>query len=144
MQVLAFHAGGQRYLVRLSAVRAVVRLRGLRRLPGSAAGLIGVLDVQGVMVAIYDTRQADTAVTAAGSESGVEPGDVLVLEAGWPDQAVGVACDSVEGLLELDSDESDAADWDLRPTGLPGYVETLMRVEGAMVPLVDLVGLARA
>jgi chemotaxis signal transduction protein len=133
--VLAFHSGGQRFLVRLEAVRAVVRLRGVRRLPGSAAGLIGMLDVQGVVVAIYDSRPADP---------GDDSGDVLVLAAGWPDQAVAVACESVEGLLELTSDSAEEAERDLRPTGLPDYVEALLRVDDAMVPLVDLVGLAQA
>jgi chemotaxis signal transduction protein len=135
MRVLAFHASGERYLVRLDAVRAVVRLRGLRRLPGTAGALSGVLDVQETPVAVYETR---TPATLDSQDSG----DVLVLAAGWPENAVGVACDSVEGLLELD----DAADAEAltRPPSLPSYVEQLMRVEGAMVPLVDVVGLAEA
>ena len=138
MRVLAFHAAGERYLVRLDAVRAVVRLRGLRRLPGSGGALSGVLDVQETPVAVYETRPP---VTGKATDS-ADSGDVLVLAAGWPDNAVGVACDSVEGLLELDDD----ADLEAlsRPPSLPSYVEHLMRVEGAMVPLVDVVGLAEA
>jgi chemotaxis signal transduction protein len=135
MRVLAFHAAGERYLVRLDAVRAVVRLRGLRRLPGSAGALSGVLDVQETPVAVYETRPP-------ASVDAHDSGDVLVLAAGWPDNAVGVACDSVEGLLELD-DEADAEALS-RPPSLPSYVEQLMRVEGSMVPLVDVVGLAEA
>lgn len=139
MRVLAFHAAGERYLVRLDAVRAVVRLRGLRRLPGLAGALSGVLDVQDTPVAVYETRPRGAAQTE-------ESGDVLVLAAGWPEHAVGVACDSVEGLLELESDPTGAVDDALgpRPAALPDYVERLMRVEGAMVPLVDVVGLAEA
>ena len=134
MRVLAFHAAGERYLVRLDAVRAVVRLRGLRRLPGSVGALSGVLDVQETPVAVYETR----ARVAAEDESG----DVLVLAAGWPDHAVGIACDGVDGLLELD----DSAPEGLgpRPAALPAYVEGLLRVEGSMVPLVDVIGLAEA
>jgi chemotaxis signal transduction protein len=138
MRVLVFHAAGERYLVRLDAVRAVVRLRGLRRLPGSAGALSGVLDVQETPVAVYEARPPVTGKAPDSADSG----DVLVLAAGWPDNAVGVACDSVEGLLELDDDTDPAAL--SRPPSLPGYVEQLMRVEGAMVPLVDVVGLAEA
>jgi chemotaxis signal transduction protein len=136
MRVLAFHAAGERYLVRLEAVRAVVRLRGLRRLPGSAGALSGVLDVQETSVAVYETRPH---VTSEEQEAG----DVLVLAAGWPEHAVGVACDGVDGLLDLDDDASPDA---LVPrlTALPDYVEGLLRVEGSMVPLVDVVGLAEA
>ena len=63
MRVLAFDAGDERYLVRLDAVRAVVRLRGLRRLPGSTGALAGVLDVQETTVAIYDTRAPGAPIT---------------------------------------------------------------------------------
>jgi chemotaxis signal transduction protein len=132
MRVLAFHAGKERYLVRLDAVRAVVRLRGLRRLPGSTGALAGVLDVQETTVAIYDTR-------APGERSAPDSGgDVLVLAAGWPDHAVGVACDMVEGLLEVPDEQGQ------RPAALPAYVEAMLRVDGALVPLVDVVGLAEA
>ncbi len=136
MRVLAFHSAGERYLVRLEAVRAVVRLRGLRRLPGSAGVLSGVLDVQETPVAIYETRPA----AAPGH---AETGDVLVLAAGWPENAVGIACDGVDGLLEL-SDEAPADAHAPRPPALPSYVEALLRVEGAMLPLVDVIGLAEA
>ncbi len=136
MRVLAFHTAGERYLVRLDAVRAVVRLRGLRRLPGSTGALSGVLDVQETPVAVYETRPRGT-----GEEA--DCGDVLVLAAGWPEHAVGVACDSVEGLIELEEDAS-ADVLSPRPPSLPAYVERLMRVEGSMVPLVDVVGLAEA
>ncbi len=140
MRVLAFCAAGERYLVRLDAVRAVVRLRGLRRLPGTAGALSGVLDVQETPVAVYETRPRVAKDQICGD---VDSGDVLVLAAGWPDHAVGVACDSVEGLLDLD-DEAGPDALGPRPPTLPTYVERLLRVEGAMVPLVDVVGLAEA
>jgi chemotaxis signal transduction protein len=132
--VLAFHSGGERYLVRLEAVRAVVRLRGLRRLPGWSGVLSGVLDVQDTPVAIYETR-ARTADTSTG--------DVLILAAGWPENAAGVACDGVDGLLEL-PDDTAAEALNPRPPALPGYVEALLRVDGTMLPLVDVIGLAEA
>ena len=121
MRVLAFHAAGERYLVRLDAVRAVVRLRGLRRLPGSPGALSGVLDVQETSVAVYETRPP-------ASIDAHDSGDVLVLASGWPEHAVGVACDGVEGLLELD-DDADLESLS-RPPSLPSYVEQLLRVEG--------------
>lgn len=138
MRVLAFHSGSERYLVHLDAVRAVVRLRGLRRLPGSGGALVGVLDVQETAVAIYDTRGAGR----AGGLDDDAGGDVLVLAAGWPDHAIGVACDSVEGLLELPADTELTAT--SRPPHLPSYVEALLRIDGTTVPLVDVVGLAEA
>ena len=133
LRVLAFHADGERYLVRLDAVRAVVRLRGLRRLPGSSGALAGVLDVQETPVAIYETR-------ARRASDAAETGDVLVLAAGWPEHPVGIACDAVDGLLELPGDETLGP----RPPALPSYVEGLLRVEGTMLPLVDVIGLAEA
>ncbi len=140
MRVLAFHADGERYLVRLDAVRAVVRLRGLRRLPGSVGALSGVLDVQETPVAIYETRP-HTGHHAGARE---KTGDVLVLAAGWPEHAVGVACDGVDGLLELDDDDGAPDALGPRPCPLPDYVEGLLRVEGSMLPLVDAMGLAEA
>jgi chemotaxis signal transduction protein len=133
LRVLAFWAGDDRYLVRLEAVRAVVRLRGLRRLPGSSGALVGVLDVQESPVAIYDTRGVRD-----GDEA--DRGDVMVLAAGWPLHAVGVACDRVDGLLEL----AEFAAPEIRSPGLPSYVEALLRVDDALLPLVDVIGLAEA
>ena len=137
MRVLAFHAAGERYLVRLDAVRAVVRLRGLRRLPGAVGAMSGVLDVQETPVAVYETRPRTT-------DAHDESGDVLVLAAGWPEHAVGVACDGVDGLIELADDDCGPDALALRPPALPDYVEALLRVEGAMLPLVDAIGLAEA
>jgi chemotaxis signal transduction protein len=138
LRVLAFWSGNERYLVRLDAVRAVVRLRGVRRLPGSSSALVGVLDVQEIPVAIYDTRPL------TGQSSDPNSGDVMVLAAGWPLHAVGVACDRVDGLLELaessDSPELTAS----RSPGLPSYVEALLRVDDVLLPLVDVIGLAEA
>jgi chemotaxis signal transduction protein len=134
LSVLAFCSGDERYLVRLEAVRAVVRLRGLRRLPGSSGALVGILDVQSTPVAIYDTRQ---------SHDAQHGGDVMVLAAGWPEHAVGVACDRVDALIEL----PDAGPGQLtgpRPPSLPSYVEALLRVDDDLVPLVDVIGLAEA
>ncbi len=139
MRVLAFRSGSERYLVHLDAVRAVVRLRGLRRLPGSGGSLAGVLDVQDTSVAIYDTRAARS---SDGSDDSDARGDVLVLAAGWPDHAIGVACDGVEGLLELPPDTSLTTA--TRPPHLPSYVQALLRIDGTTVPLVDVVGLAEA
>jgi chemotaxis signal transduction protein len=130
MQVLAFRSNDQRYVVRLDAVHTVVRLRRLRRLPGSAGALAGVLHVQDTPVAVYETR-----TTPAQS------GDVLVLSAGWPGHAIGVACDHVEELLEVDELREAAAD---RPSRLPAYVEAMLLVHDSLVPLVDAVGLAAA
>jgi chemotaxis signal transduction protein len=132
LSVLAFCSGDERYLVRLEAVRAVVRLRGLRRLPGSSGALVGILEVQSTPVAIYDTRLTD------------DPnlGDVMVLAAGWPEHAVGVACDRVDGLLELPHDDELVTA--PRPPSLPSYVEALLRVDDDLVPLVDVIGLAEA
>jgi chemotaxis signal transduction protein len=137
LRVLAFRSGEERYLVRLDAVRAVVRLRGLRRLPGSSGAMVGVLDVQEAPVAIYDTRPARDGADPRDLDSG----DVMVLAAGWPQHSVGVACDRVDGLLELaELDEQPA----MRPPSLPSYVEALLRVDDALLPLVDVIGLAEA
>jgi chemotaxis-related protein WspB len=130
MQVLAFRSDDQRYLVRLDAVRTVVRLRGLRRLPGSPGALAGVLHVHGEPVAVYETR------TAAP-----DSGDVMVLSTGWPEHAVGIACDHVEELLDVEELPAPAV---VEPRRLPGYVHGMLRVQGALIPLVEAVGLAEA
>ncbi len=134
LHVLAFCSGDERYLVRLEAVRAVVRLRGLRLLPGTTGALVGILDVQSTPVAVYDTR-----LTGDG-----DIGDVMVLAAGRPEHAVGVACDRVDRLLELPDEQDSEKVNGPRPPNLPSYVEALLRVDGDLVPLVDVIGLAEA
>jgi chemotaxis signal transduction protein len=128
MQVLAFRIGADQFLVPLDEVRAVVRLRGLRLLPGAAGALIGVLDVQSTPVAVLDARPDRP--TSGG------PGDALVLAAGWPERAVAIACDEVLGLLDAATESGSAI------SGLPAYVRALLRVEDVLTPLVDPVALA--
>jgi chemotaxis signal transduction protein len=129
MTLLAFRNGAEKYLVPLEAVRAVVRLRGMRLLAGAPGTLVGVLDVQSTPVAVHESRPAGGPDAARDEQAA---GDVMVLADGWPGAAVAIACDEVLGLVEVDPAATAPA-----ISGLPAYVLSMHRVDDALVPVVD-------
>lgn len=154
MELLAFELAGQQWYAPLDTLREVVRLRGLRVLPGARPPLVGVVDVRGESVPVLDARgdgpsglDGDVLVLLPGTEAGTEAGTEPAAVPGGADAlgvmgAVGVACDRVTGVVSADGPLESTA-------GLPGYVQGLHRAvgpEGAAVltPVVDVRGLVAA
>lgn len=120
-ELVTFRLGERRYAVPLGGVREIVRLQGVRRLPGMRPPLAGVLDLRGVPLPVYDAREA------AG------PGDVLVLEPAGAGGPVGVAVDRV---LEVGPPALQPAAGPV-PDALPAYVLDVLLDGGEPVFVVD-------
>lgn len=130
MSLIAFRLDGQVYATALEGVREVVRLEGLRPLPGAEPPITGLIDLRGEALPVLDARRPDH----RGERS-----DVLIVVR--EQDTVGVACDGVLGVLP---DVSGVA-----PGGLPPYVISVLPVEtlpiaGGPLLLVDLWGLVAA
>jgi purine-binding chemotaxis protein CheW len=121
-----FDLDGRSFATDLGAVREIVRLAGLQRLPGSRPPLVGMLVVRGVPLPVLDARGADL-----GGSVG-DAGDVLVLDAG--SESVGIAVDGVREVLA--AGELTAAG--PVPGQLPSYVVGVAHRGDAPVLVVDL------
>lgn len=92
-EVLGFTVGGQRYALATMAVREVVPGGPLARLPGSPPSLLGLLNVRGTLLAVFDLR---------ADPPDRQPPWVVVLD----DDPVplGIAADVIDGISTVDPD----------------------------------------
>jgi chemotaxis signal transduction protein len=119
-----FRLGEHTFATPLDAVREIVRLSGVERLPGTTAPLAGVLVVRGMPLPVWDVRRQDPGVTPAG--------DCLVVEVDG--DSLGVAVDEVIAVLQPDElGEAEAAG-----RALPSYVTAVRRHGEVPVLMVDL------
>jgi chemotaxis signal transduction protein len=127
---IMFRLGERPFACRLDEVREVVRLDGLKVLPGMTPPISGVLELRGNPLPVVDLRTLDGAGQAASR------GDVLVMATGI--DALGVIVDQVTAV----HDEAElVSTGEERPSGLPDYVTAVLRHRGALqtpVLLVDL------
>ncbi|MCA1822735.1 MAG: chemotaxis protein CheW [Frankia sp.] len=126
---VTFSIGGHDYATRVDQVREVVRLAELVALPGMQAPFAGVLDLRGRSLPVIDVRPP----------GGEGTGDVLVL--GGQGDELGFVCDRVMEVVDADSltPEEGAVS---SGTGLPTYVEQVLRGSGGPVFLVDVRAMA--
>ena len=121
---VTFRLDGCDYATRIEAVREVVRLEHLTRLPGMAEPVAGILDLRGTSLPVLDIRKTPS-----------EEGDVLVLTVDGTDY--GFACDQVSAVLDsalLPPEEGTAA----AGGALPAYVDEVLRGPDGAVFLVDV------
>ncbi len=123
-----FRVDGRDLAGPLDEVREVVRASGVEPLTGTRPPVTGILMLRGSPLPVVDLR------------SGESVGDVLVLAAAGPEQALGVAVDRVLAVLPSDALRPDEAPL---PDGLPVHVRGVLRApDGAPVLLVALRALA--
>lgn len=108
--LVTFRIGDTHYAVPLTSVREVVRLSGLRRVPGASPPLVGVLDFHGGLLRVLDLRP----------EASTHRKDVVVFDAD-PGPACGLAVDEVLSVLEATGGVSPFSA-DGGKTGFPSYL----------------------
>lgn len=90
-EVLAFTVGEQRYALPVATVREIVPGGPLARLPGSPPSLLGLMNVRGTLLGVFDLR-ADAAER--------QPAWVVVLDD--DPVPVGLAADTIDGISTVD------------------------------------------
>lgn len=105
----------------LEAVREIVRLVGIERLPGTTPPMAGVIVLRGQPLPVWDMRGV-----------GKDCGDCLVVE--MDGDVVGIAVDAVVAVLQPDELDEGAAPG----RALPAYVTGVSRRGADPVLLVDL------
>ncbi|MDQ1681111.1 MAG: purine-binding chemotaxis protein CheW [Frankiaceae bacterium] len=124
-----FELGGRPFAVPLPDVREIVRMAGVRPLPGMLAPMAGVLDLRGYPLPVMDLRDEHASGT----------GDVLVLDGSGTTEPLGVAVDRVLAVLEQDGLwPSPGTTGPTMGGPLPAYVKEVLRDDRGPVFLVDV------
>lgn len=95
LEMLCFRAHGQEYGLPLLCIQEIRRYQAATPLPGQAASVLGVLDLRGQVIALYDLRQLLN-LPAAGDED-AELRAVVVLVQG--EHRIGLLVDEVLDVL---------------------------------------------
>jgi chemotaxis signal transduction protein len=127
-ELVTFALDGQRYATRVDEVREVVRLAALAVLPGLRPPVVGILDLRGASLPVVDVRQ---------SPSPDGTGDVLVVSGNDRDD-FGFACDRGTDVATHEKFKTEQKPADGPLTGLPGYVESVLRADDTPIFLVDV------
>ncbi|HXG51694.1 MAG TPA: chemotaxis protein CheW [candidate division Zixibacteria bacterium] len=103
VRLLLFTLDDRKYALPLEAVREVVRAVGITPLPEAPAVVLGLIDVRGEIVAVFDPRERFRL-----PKRDVELGDRLIL-ARASKRSVALLVDGVAGVLETSPEEIVAA-----------------------------------
>lgn len=98
-QLLVFRLGEQRYALPLEAVERIVRAVEVTPLPGVPAVVLGVIDVQGRVLAVLSIRRR-----FGLAQSDIVVGDHFVL-ARTTRRTVALVIDEAQGVIEHPADE---------------------------------------
>ena len=129
VQLLAFRLDGQRYGLPLAGVGRVVRIAEITPLPKAPEIVLGVINVQGRVIAVVDVRRRFGLPRREPTLS-----DSLII-ARTPARAVALVADSVAGVVECTVGETVPAQ-----AIVPGmdYVEGIAKLDDGMVLIHDL------
>ena len=120
-----FQLGEHTFATPLESVREIVRLAAVKPLPGMRPPLVGVIQLRGAPLPVWDVR-------ASGETAEQAAGDCLVVQ--MDDDTVGVAVDQVVAVLQS-HELSDAGE---PGHALPSYVTSVHRRGDTAVLMVDL------
>lgn len=125
-ELLAIEAGGQAYAIRLSEMTGLFAGKKITRVPGSAAGVLGVAGFRGALVPVYDLGAV---LGEAGA--GDTPRWLLIAQAA----PIAFAFDALRAQLRVRQD-------DIAPHAASAraqcYAPEVVRTEGFMGPLLHL------
>jgi purine-binding chemotaxis protein CheW len=102
-QLVVFLVNGLRLALPLISVRRVVAAAYPSPLPGAPASVLGVIDLQGEMVAVLDMR-----ARLALPSRALQPEDCFLI-VDLPDRTLAVWVDEVEGVVEVHGEQQDVS-----------------------------------
>ena len=129
MQLVVFALEDQRYALHLSAVERIVRAVEMTPLPKAPEIVIGVINVQGRIIPVFNIRRRFHL-----PEREIELSDQLII-ANTARRTVALVVDTVDGVIERLSEEITPADQVLPRIE---YVEGIVKLENGLVLIHDL------
>lgn len=128
-QLVVFNLAGQRYALRLAAVDRVVRIAELTTLPKAPEIVLGILNVQGCVIPVVDTRRR---FGLPAREADLN--DHLII-ARTSKRVVALLADAVVGVLQHSRAALTIADEILRNLD---YVAGVVKLDDGLVLIHDL------
>jgi purine-binding chemotaxis protein CheW len=126
---VVFTLNEQRYAVELSAVQRIVRIVEVTPLPKAPEIVLGVINLQGIIIAVFDIRKR-----FGLHEAEMDLSDQLII-ARTATRTVALAVDSVSGIIERSEEE-------ITESGrfVPGseYLEGVAKVEDSILLIHNL------
>ena len=129
LQLVVFALDDQRYALHLSAVERIVRAVEMTPLPKAPEIVIGVINVQGRIIPVFNIRRRFHL-----PEREIELSDQLII-ANTARRTVALVVDTVDGVIERLSEEVTPADQVLPRIE---YVEGIVKLENGLVLIHDL------
>jgi purine-binding chemotaxis protein CheW len=134
---VSFILSGQRYALGVTAVREILDLPKMARLPGADPSVLGVIDVRGETIPIVDLAHR-LGIDGRRSDEGAR---ILVLETDQQadgldySHAVGVIADQVLGVIEIDGAQTSPPPPEARKAGL---VQRVARLDDEVAFVLDV------
>ncbi len=97
LQIVTFRVDGRSFGIDVSAVREIKGWQPTTPLPNSASHVLGVINLRGAIIAVYDLRRRLGLGTTELSRSSV----VIVVDLG--ERYVGILADAVSDIVDVDS-----------------------------------------
>lgn len=105
VEYLGFRLEGETYAARVASVREIVKVPPLTEVPGGAPHLLGVMNLRGEVMPVYDLKQrlrlAEAAPRVAGPEAPPPPREARVVVLHGGGEPAGVWVDAVGGVVHL-------------------------------------------
>lgn len=134
IQLVAFQLGDEDYAVPVQNVESIIRRSRPTRVPGAPAHCLGVINLRGKVISVFDLRRR-----FAMPEDGSSEGRVLVVHHNGMNS--GVLVDGVSEVLSLDGSALRASP--VGSTGPGSLVSGLCRVDERLVIILDLAAVLR-
>lgn len=122
---------GQTVALPVARIRRVLDPLPVTRLPGGDAATLGVVDLAGESVPLFDGAAA-LGLDAVATDDGV-PGRIVVVETGTAGTPVGLAVDRVLDIVEVDPASIEAPSARLGETGA---VTGFLRLDGRLAAVI--------
>lgn len=127
-QFVTFNVGSNAYGIDIMAVREIRSWTPTTELPDQGYGAVGVLDIRGSIVEVFDL----SSVLGSGSRAQDERGSQVVLVVAMGGRDVGLAVDSVSDIVDAGPGEF------AEPPSQGGKVAAIVRRNDQLISILDL------
>jgi purine-binding chemotaxis protein CheW len=137
VEFVTFYSGGQCFSIEISQVREIRRWGPFTAVPHSPTGVLGVMNLRGSVIPIYDL-----AARLGLSPTPENPRNVIVVVM-HSDQTLGLLVESVSEIMSVPSDKIQITP-EMRAESGQSPIAGLINTETGMTQIVDLSTIIRA
>ena len=136
-EFVAFYSGGQSFSIEISQVREIRRWGPFTSVPHSPTGVLGVMNLRGSVIPIYDL-----AARLGLAPTPENPRNVIVVVM-YGDQTLGLLVESVSEIMSVSNDSIQITP-EMRADSGQSPIAGLINTNGGLTQIVDLSSVIRA